>query len=366
MEVARMLSGVVEERERARLVYDYLQRTTRYVSVQLGLGGWQPAAAADTFQRRYGDCKALTTYLIALLGEAGIRAHPVLIRAGRDARDVDSTFTANVFNHVVVRAELSDGPLWLEATSPTAAFGQLGSFTSDRLALLVSDSGGRLVRTPAARPADNRTLRRAAVRLDDNGGADISGTWDLAGDPRDEAVSAIAGRPPREREAWALSTVPISGVDLVRFEGLSDERPGPAVRLVAQFRAPRFGTRAGSRLLIDPNVLGRPRSAPEPMQVRSQPVHLGPPSLEVDSVLISIPAGYALEAAPASRSIETSFGRYERTISVSEGGELLYARLLELDGARLPAEEYESVRTFLASVARWDTERVALARPTGQ
>jgi transglutaminase-like putative cysteine protease len=360
-EVARLVAGVEDDRERARLVYDYLQRTTRYVSVQLGLGGWQPAPAADTFQRRYGDCKALTTYLIALLGEAGIRAYPALIRAGRDARHIDSTFTTNVFNHVVVRAELSDGPLWLEATSPTAAFGHLGSFTSDRLALLVSDAGGRLVRTPAARPADNRTVRSADVRLDDNGGAIIAGTWDLAGDPRDAAVSALAGRPPREREAWALSAIPISGVRLVRFGGGPDARPGPAVRLEAEFTAPRFAARAGSRLLIDPNVLGLPRPAPAAVEARSQPVHLGPPSLEVDSVRISIPAGYALEAAPAARSLETSFGRYERSISVSDG-ELIYARRLELDGARLPAEDYESVRTFLASVARWDTERVALAR----
>ena len=91
-EALAVLEGATTDRGKARRLYDHLQRTTRYVSVQLGLGGWQPYDAAYVFERRYGDCKALTNYMQALLSFAGIASDPVLIEAGDDGTDLDPAF----------------------------------------------------------------------------------------------------------------------------------------------------------------------------------------------------------------------------------------------------------------------------------
>ncbi|HYE95296.1 MAG TPA: DUF3857 domain-containing protein [Rubricoccaceae bacterium] len=362
-EVARLIAGADTDREKARRIYEYVQRTTRYVSVQLGLGGWQPDPAETVFTRGYGDCKALSNYLVALLAEAGVRAYPALIRAGHHAPALDSTFTANVFNHVIVHVPLADGPLWLESTSTTAPFGRLGPFTEDRLALLVTETGGRLVPTPTARPDDNRSARTAEIRLDAAGAAEVRASWALLGAPRDEAVHALGGRPPAEREAWFRTATGSTGFDVMSYDVGEADHPAAEVRLSAVWTAPRLAARAGARLLLTPHLLAPPATIPPAAEARTQPVHLRPPAVEIDSVRFDLPEGFVVEAAPRDLEITTDFGRYARRLAVSAGGRaLVYVRRFEVAGARLPPEAYEGVRAFYQAVARADAERVALAR----
>ncbi|MFZ0596026.1 MAG: DUF3857 domain-containing protein, partial [Flavobacterium sp.] len=53
--------------KKAQLVYDFVQKKSRYVSIQVGIGGWKPMLATDVDRLGYGDCKALTNYTKALL-----------------------------------------------------------------------------------------------------------------------------------------------------------------------------------------------------------------------------------------------------------------------------------------------------------
>ena len=62
------------ETERARAALRLVQDQVRYVFVGLDGGNYTPASVADTWQRRYGDCKAKTVMLMALLREMGISA----------------------------------------------------------------------------------------------------------------------------------------------------------------------------------------------------------------------------------------------------------------------------------------------------
>src|SRR6185312_11941569 len=121
---------------------------THYVGIELGIGGWQPFDAASVYKQRYGDCKALANYMVALLKEAGIHAYPVLIRAGADADPIDTDIACNQFNHVIAAALAGRDTVWLECTSQTLPPGYLSSFTADRNGLLLDDSGGHLVHTP--------------------------------------------------------------------------------------------------------------------------------------------------------------------------------------------------------------------------
>ena len=67
-----LTASYTTDRDKVKAIYDYLAKTTRYVSIQLGIGGLQPIAAADVCRTGFGDCKGLSNYTRAMLKELGI------------------------------------------------------------------------------------------------------------------------------------------------------------------------------------------------------------------------------------------------------------------------------------------------------
>ncbi|PTM07293.1 MAG: hypothetical protein DA407_10620, partial [Bacteroidetes bacterium] len=75
IEVANLVKDIVDPIEKAKVIYQYVQDKTRYISVQLGIGGWQPMLASQVDNLSYGDCKALTNYTKSLMESQGIEAN---------------------------------------------------------------------------------------------------------------------------------------------------------------------------------------------------------------------------------------------------------------------------------------------------
>ena len=114
----RIMRNHASETERARAALRLVQDQVRYVFVGLDGGNYTPASVADTWQRRYGDCKAKTVMLMALLREMGISAEAVLLNQSAGASDLVAHFlpSPGQFDHVVVRAFVDGRHVWLDGT----------------------------------------------------------------------------------------------------------------------------------------------------------------------------------------------------------------------------------------------------------
>ncbi len=93
-----------------------VQDRIRYVYVGLDGGNYRPAGADDTWTRRFGDCKAKTVLLLALLRQLGIQGEAVLVSSnGGDGTDQHLP-SPQVFDHVLVRAVVGGKIVWLDGT----------------------------------------------------------------------------------------------------------------------------------------------------------------------------------------------------------------------------------------------------------
>jgi transglutaminase-like putative cysteine protease len=121
-EAARIAADHPGALARAQAALKLVQQQVRYVYIGLDGGNFRPASADDTWQRRYGDCKAKTALLLALLRELGIAADPVLVRNQGSDDGFDGRLpNPALFDHVLVRATLEGKAYWLDGTLPAVA-----------------------------------------------------------------------------------------------------------------------------------------------------------------------------------------------------------------------------------------------------
>ncbi len=97
-----LVKDAKDDREKVRIIYNYLQKNFRYVSIQLGIGGWKSLPANFTDQKKYGDCKGLSNYMYAALKAVGIKSYPALINAQYNKEPLDPSFPMSGFNHVIL------------------------------------------------------------------------------------------------------------------------------------------------------------------------------------------------------------------------------------------------------------------------
>ncbi len=190
-EVREMVRGAKTDHEKVSILYAYLQRNFHYISIQMGIGGIIPFDAQRVHNERYGDCKALSNYLCALLEAAGVNSTPILINAGSKEPEVDSAFSADKFNHVILCAMADGQPEWLECTSSSMSAGHLGTFTENRYGLQVLPQGGRLVRTPASAPESSPMSMLHHVTVHGDGSGQVSSTISVGGEYRQGAKSEL-------------------------------------------------------------------------------------------------------------------------------------------------------------------------------
>lgn len=211
--VLEMVKGVNEPYEKVKILYSYLQKNFRYVSIQLGIGGWQTMTAADVIKYEYGDCKALTNLMKAMLEAAGVPAYYTLVYAGSNAEDIEVDFPSVQFNHVILQVQTDADPIWLECTSNLHPAGFLGNFTRDRHVLVTKEGGGYLTKTPAYDTQEwNLIQSQSKVVIDLQGNASITSKQQLFGNFSEAMLLVINSLDERQQRDFLNRSSAISGL----------------------------------------------------------------------------------------------------------------------------------------------------------
>jgi hypothetical protein len=308
--VHALIDGVTDDRKKIDVLYSWLQQDTHYVAIELGIGGWQPFDAKDVYQKKYGDCKALSNYMVALLKEGGIRACNVLIRSGDHAPAMDTGFVCSQFDHAIVVAFAGNDSIWLECTNPYLPAGYLSSFTADRDALLLDDHGGEIVHTPVYGVKENRLIRVLEGSIDSGGNLQAGLRINYSGLEQDALESEMERLSKKELHEQRLQSL---GVPNCTIDGLSYQTTRtavPAIEETMQLTAAAYSTVSGNRIFISPGVFLKRAESTREAEPRRRDVELTQSFEEMDSIFLRIPDGYAPEGVLPSASYSAGFGSY--------------------------------------------------------
>ncbi len=351
-----------DQKEKIARLYEYMQKHTRYISIQLGIGGWQPFPASDVAAKGYGDCKALTNYMYSLLQEAGIKSYYAIIRAGKNAKYITEDFPSQQFNHVILCVPLSaKDSVWLECTSQTMPAGYLGDFTSDRPALLVDENGGKLVRTPRYTMNENLQSRVIKASLEENGTLKVVANNAYSGMQQDDIHGMIHSLSKEKVKEYLREELNFATYDINTFDYLENRSSLPVINETLDITVSNYATITGKRLFIVPNVMTRTGGKLSTDTARKYDILLHFEYRDIDSVEISLPAGYTPESMPKDVTIKSRFGKYTASIKLKEN-KLFYYRTMEHYSGRFPAEQYEDLAEFTNAVYKADRTRVVLVK----
>lgn len=206
-EAARLAAGTTSEARRAEAALQLVQDRIRYVYVGLDGGNYRPAGAEETWERRFGDCKAKAALLIALLREMGIAAEPVLV-ASMGGDGIDQRLpTPAVFDHIVVRATIDGKSVWLDGTRTGDRSLELLSPPRSRWALPLRTAGARL--EPIAQLRPRLPNKVEVVEIDASAGFDKPGKYRVQQTLRGDEIflirAELAGVAPADADKMLAS-----------------------------------------------------------------------------------------------------------------------------------------------------------------
>ncbi|MEJ7643110.1 MAG: DUF3857 domain-containing transglutaminase family protein [Chryseolinea sp.] len=348
--IREITKGLKTTEEKAKVVYEYVQSRTRYVSVQLGIGGLQPFEASVVDKTGYGDCKALSNYTVALLKEAGVTAYYATVRAGAGAEDVIADFPSDQSNHIIVAAPNGMDTLWMECTSQTDPFGYLGTFTGNRKAMLVTENGGRLVNTIRYDVDQNTQFRTAKVVVQSNGDATATVKTTYRGQ---QYADVYTDHHAEDQKKWLQKVTAIPTFDITTFSIKDVKEKNPTAIVTMNLALKRYGTTSGKRIFFTPNLMNRSTLLPEKTESRKNNVVTRVAYTNVDTVSYQLPPGIYPEFFPAVSKLRSRFGEYDASFTLDQDT-LIYIRKIRMfKGVNAP-ETYNELVEFYRNVNKAD------------
>ncbi|EDM38167.1 hypothetical protein PBAL39_01092 [Pedobacter sp. BAL39] len=350
-EIRTLVNGITDDRQKTRRLYEYMQKRTRYISVQIGIGGNQPISAAEVHRMAYGDCKGLVNYMQSILNVVNIPSMYCVVTAGNMKKSLDPDFASMDGNHIILCVPLKTDTIWLECTDQNSPFGHLGSFTDDRLVLACTAGGGKLLRTPVLTHEMNQQIRHSTLQISKDGSASGTLTTRFSGDQYDNYGELI--QEPYTEQLKKLKE--IYNIDNIIFKDfkLSQEKDvQPSMLESLKLEIPNYAAKASTRMYLILNAYNRSNTVPE-ANTRTLPVYINRGFTDEDEITYELPEEMELEFMPENRTLKTQFGSYDMTV-IAKGRQLIYKRKRVLNSGTFPASSYEEFTSFMNKVVDYD------------
>ena len=351
---------------RIQALAHFAQHDVRYFAIEIGIGGWKPHPAAETFSHRYGDCKDKATVLSAMLAQIGIKSYYMPIH---DERGIytEKTPPNSGFDHMILAIQLPDAVtqnmpalylhpklgrlLIFDPTNEWVPLGQIPSYEQDSYALLVTDSGGELIHLPVSTPDLNRIDRTAKLKLLPDG--------TLQGEIEEVRTGYLAmlGRVYMQHESqndrkkmlehfWG-PTLGNFKVDSFELQNADDIDKNLVLRY--KFTAEHYAKSAGPLLLVRPHVIGEMAGYIDPAKPRHYSYEFEAPFSRSEDVEITLPDGYKVDELPDPVKTDLSFAVYTSKTQ-NEGNTLKYKREYKVETTQVPADRITQLKKLFGEI----------------
>jgi len=361
-EIQNLVKNESNNLTKAKIIYQYVQDKVRYISVQVGIGGWKPFNASEVDRLSYGDCKALTNYTMSLLKAVNIESHYSVVYSGSSGRSIEEDFTSIQGNHVILNIpQENKEDIWLECTNQKLPFGFIGDFTDNRDVLVITPEGGQIKHTKKYTTEENTQIIKANYKVLDDGTIDVNTTVKSKGIQYDDKywleTETERDLDKHYKSRWGyIHDISIDEISII------NDKESIVFNESIRFKAANYSKLIANRMLLTVNALNRNTLIPDRYRNRKLPLKIKRGFKDIDEVEITLPQNYKVESLPNKKTIENKFGSYKSEVIAKDENTLIYKREFVVNDGKFPKEDYSSFRDFYKEVSKQDTAKIALIK----
>ena len=347
--------------KKAKIIYDYVQKKSRYVNIAVGIGGWKPMLASDVDRLGYGDCKALSNYTKALLQVVDVPSYNTILYGDRYKSNIQSDFVSMQGNHMILAIPNGNHYTWLECTSQDAPFGYQGTFTDDRDVLIIKPEGGEIVRTKVYEDLGNTQKDKGLYSIDENG--NFSGSLSIVSEGSQYNTKArLETLQPTEKEAHYKDYW--NNINNLKLGKISFTNNKENVQFTedVQTSALNYAAISANKMIFTVNAFNQTSANVKRIRNRKTPLQIQRGYLDSDEIEINLPTGFTIEFLPQNFELKGKFGEYKTEIIKKENNKLIYKRSMFLNKGKYSNKEYDEYRLFMEQVSRNDNAKIILTK----
>ena len=343
-------------------LYQYLQKNTRYVSIQLGVGGWQTFEATFVSEKKYGDCKALSNFMKAMLRECGITGCLTLAESARiGGRRMIDDFPYPVFNHMILCLPAVGDTTWLECTSHDLPVGYLSSATSNRNVLLLTPGGGVTVCTPVYGVESNTLSRKATLKLAANDVMLGNIRQSCRGLFWEREHHLVVDADKSTIEKHFNSCFGFTNYRMISNTVQNDARIGiPVISENVEVEASAEITRAGKNMIVSCGALALPPIAATRSESSTEPFQLHSSYAITDTLSIDLGGNFSPVGSFNNVTINYPFGSYKVNYELIDAKTLLKTSVFTQLAGVYTAEDYKNYRKLHSESSSPSKNKVVL------
>lgn len=334
------------DREKASILYSYLQNNYRYVSIQLGIGGFQPIDATSVVKSGFGDCKGLTNLMMSMLKAIDIPSDYCVIST-KERNLLPSFPNFNQADHVILLLPLKNDSIWLECTSQTLPFGYIHDNIAGHNAIIITKDGGKMHRLPEYPDRGNKKESNLEINISEEGA--VSGKMlfvEHLHQYRDNVQTMISRDREKEMD-YINGNINMPKIQVSDIQVSENKTTLPSCTLSAKFEANNFINKTGTRLFAPICPLRKGNYNIFTSASRTQDIEIDNGYTEEDTITFHIPDSYTAESLPKDTSLKTPFGELT-TKSTIDGGKIIYTQHIVIFSGKYSKEQYAEIKAFFS------------------
>lgn len=355
-----MVKDAKSDEEKVQILYKYLQNKVRYIGVQLGIGGLSPFPNSYVESKSYGDCKALSNYMIGMLDAVNIKSYHTILFAGNPI-DIDEQMMYQQGNHMIVYIPLNGKDIWLEATSQTAPYNYLGDFAGNRKVLIVDEKGGKIIPSQQFNTEDNQLFVNGNATLLADGTLNFNFSETSKGLIY-ENFSRFNQLSEKDLDVRLKNRFSyLQGISFKKKEFNNDWK-NAVFTSNFEFSAPNYAKIQGNNIILNIIPVNKEETSVKKMKDRKFDFNIETGYVDEVSYTLTLPSGYKLPQKFDAIIVKSAFGEYQLEINPKENNAFEIKRIYKQFSGTFSKEKYNEYVEFRRQISGYDNTKLLLEK----